>query len=274
VEGAVIPEEAAQALADLADILEDLHLEWVLLGGITRDICFPGSKNPRKTRDLDTAVVLSDWEHLEHLFEETKSLFEVYRKELFLRHRVTRVKIDIVPTGGVEDTPGELQIPGSERVLNTVGLREAIATARSTEVAPGLWVPVVRPVAFAVLKVFSYLDREAPRDLRDLGHALATEIEDRLVILDDPVALEALDADLEWETASAYLLGRSAHGVFEKETLDHINQAIERLLKVPEHLIVALVSGEHLSPDEKPERARDLLRAFRLGMTGKSVQQA
>ena len=97
--------------------------------------------------------------------------FEVNRTELRLRHVQTGVKIDVVPCGAIERPPGSLPLRRTTRVLNTTGLSEAFSTARVEDVS-GLSLLVPRPEAFVLLKLLSFLDRRAPRDLRDTGYVL------------------------------------------------------------------------------------------------------
>ena len=115
------------ALAALLQVAQAQNRRLLLVGAFARTLCLPESvRGPaRKTRDAE---------------------------------------IDVVPCGDIERPPGSLPLRRTTRILNTTGLSEAFATARVEDVG-GLSLLVPRPEAFVLLKLLSFLDRRAPRDL-------------------------------------------------------------------------------------------------------------
>jgi predicted nucleotidyltransferase len=162
------------ALAALLQIASTQNHRLLLVGAFARTLCLPSSvRGPaRKTRDADVAVRMMDWSAFDALLSACEPAFSIDRSELRLRHVLTGVRIDVVPCGAIEQPPGSLPLRRTTRVLNTTGLTEAFSTARS-ELIGGQSLLVPRPEAFVLLKLLSFLDRRAPRDLRDAGYVLA-----------------------------------------------------------------------------------------------------
>lgn len=86
-------------------------------------------------------------------------------------HRGMALKVDVVPCGPLEVSPGSLALRGSVRRLTSIGLSKCFAIARP--LMPSLTEGLV-PLAdgYVVLKLFAYGDRRARHPLRDLGHVL------------------------------------------------------------------------------------------------------
>ena len=159
---------------------------------------------PRRTDDLDISVSVS----LDQLAADLPRLegWTVNPRHEHEWRSPVGIKVDILPAGPALLAAGVLIWPGTGARMNLTGLRLALERGVMFEVEPGLSVPVAPVAVIAVLKMISYLDRpdERGRDLHDLAHIL-----EKYVPPDDErrFATEVIDAGVQYEHASAFLLG-------------------------------------------------------------------
>lgn len=128
--------EAADVLAAVQRFAQDAGCEIVLIGAGAKSLVFDwryATPLPRSTTDWDLAIVVSDWRQYDafvaSLCEGPDALFEPARQEQRVMHRATGVGVDLVPFGGVARESDELTWRGTERLLSTLGLADALRTA-------------------------------------------------------------------------------------------------------------------------------------------------
>lgn len=256
------------ALADLLRIAQEQNRRLLLVGAFARTLCLPESvRGPaRKTRDADVAVQMEDWSAFDDFLSACPPTFTVDRTELRLGHAQTGVKIDVVPCGAIERPLGSLPLRRTTRILNTTGLSEAFSTAR-VEVVGGLSLLVPRPEAFVLLKLLSFLDRRAPRDLRDAGYVLHRYPADEDAVWEDAMIMAGFaDESLAWEDLGVWQLGRALTETFQPSTVAVFLAALERLTLEPDATRALLVQEDgidRLEPDARlltADRIFDVLR--------------
>jgi predicted nucleotidyltransferase len=238
-----IGEPFRTALVDALRIADRLGLRVMLVGAFARELSLPVSvRSPaRKTRDADLAVRIDSQDRLSEYFAACDERFTIEKGELYMRHRQSGAKVDVVPCGPVEDPPGHIRLPGSVRDLNTMGLSEAFGSARS----------------LMLLKCLSFLDRRAPHDLTDLGSVLRRFPVDEDAVWSDPVVMEDLNA---WQ------LGRSIVATFSAEVRAEFLRALNKLAAEPQPTRLLLVEG-HASTDERLEHADRQLEVLRRSLS-------
>jgi predicted nucleotidyltransferase len=259
-----IGEPFRTALVDALRIADRLGLRVMLVGAFARELSLPVSvRSPaRKTRDADLAVRIDSWDRLHEYFVACDERFTIERGELYMRHRQSGAKVDVVPCGPVEDPPGHIRLPGSVRDLNTMGLSEAFGSARSL-ILDGLSLAIPTPGAFILLKCLSFLDRRAPHDLTDLGSVLRRFPVDEDAVWADPVVMEGFgNRTLAWEDLNAWQLGRSIVATFSAEVRAEFLRALNKLAAEPQPTRLLLVEG-HASTDERLEHADRQLEVLR-----------
>jgi predicted nucleotidyltransferase len=137
------------------------------------------------------------------------------------------VKVDVLPAGP-HPAAGEIVWPGTGARMNLTGIRLALETGRQLEVEPGFRIPVAPVPVLALLKMISYLDRpaERERDLHDLAHILENHVPP-----DDErrFAPEALDAEVPFEHASAFLLGHDLAGMVNYRERRAVDEFVSRV---------------------------------------------
>jgi len=188
-----------QALRQLAELWKDTRFCLIGASALACQI-----ELPRKTGDLDLSVNVS----LDALAAALPRL-EGWKRNPGKEHEwlsPTGIKVDVLPAGPSLLEAGEIIWPGGTR-MSLVGMRLALERSVGFEAEPGLSVPLTPVEVIAVLKMVSYLDRpaERERDLHDLGHILESHVPP-----DDArrFAAKVQDAQIAYENASAYLLGR------------------------------------------------------------------
>lgn len=261
-------DEIRAALADVLDIAEEMGLRSLLVGAWARDLCLPAERRgpERQTSDVDLTVVFEDWTAVDALFESCRTRFEDHREELFLRHRPTQVKVDVVPCGGIETPTGRLVLRASTRVLNTVGLAEAFASAGSLEIGRHC-LAVPTPSAYILFKLLSFLDRRAPRDLRDLGYVVRRAPVDEERVWSDTEVLDQLaDGRLTLDDMSAWQLGRGVARQFSEATTRAFARSLVTLAGESDTVRTLLVDAP--DPDERVAAADRLLEVLTSSVGG------
>jgi predicted nucleotidyltransferase len=188
-----------QALRQLAELWNDTRFCLIGASALACQIDLP-----RQTNDLDISVSVS----LDELAARLPRL-DGWRRNPTKEHEwlsSAGIKVDVLPAAPLLLAAGEVIWPNTGARMNLTGLRLALERGMAFEVEPGLSIPVAPVAVITVLKMISYLDRPAERE-RDL-HDLAYIFEDYVSPDNERrFAPEVLDAGVEFEHASAYLLG-------------------------------------------------------------------
>jgi predicted nucleotidyltransferase len=188
---------------------------------------------PRATDDLDFGVAVSDWQSYDQL---KRKLIDQYRfsQDAKQEQRLWRenYKIDIVPYGGLESSPGEIAFPPKgDFKMTTEGFPEAFAsslriTLNDSEVRtaslPGI----------TLLKFVAYHDRgrEREKDLQDIlfiaKNYLDAGADEKLYGRD----IDLLDDDaFDYVLSGARILGRDLASIAEDRTRTIVTQELEKL---------------------------------------------
>ena len=159
----------------------------------------------RETHDLDLSIATSVERHAAVLADLPGWARDSRMEQTWMAP--DDVRIDIIPVSVESMAAGVLVWPESEFRMSLTGFGLAFAHGESTEVAAGVSVLVASLPAIVVLKMAAFLDRpaERERDLVDLAvileRAVSPDDEDRY-------ADQVFDADLSYEEAGPFVLGR------------------------------------------------------------------
>lgn len=221
---------------------------------------------PRKTGDLDVSVSAS----LDELAAAMTGLRDwkrhPSREQEWLSPR--GIKVDVLPAGPALLAAGEIVWPESGARMSLVGIRLALERAVSFEVDTGFSIRIALVPVIAVLKMISYMDRpDRERDLHDVAHIL-----DNYVPPDDErrFAPEVLDAGVDYEHASAYLLGSQLRGVLNAAEGERVDDFVARV-RDERHPSAVQARMTRLGPSSWNDDADELLAridAFVLGRCG------
>jgi predicted nucleotidyltransferase len=122
------------------------------------------------------------------------------------------VKVDLIPAGPELLAAGEVIWSRSGCRMSLLGFRLAFERAVPYEAVAGFSIAVAPLPVIALLKMSAYLDRpyDRERDLQDLGYLL-----EEYLGVDDQRRYDAkvIDAGVEYDHISAYLLGQDLSGL-------------------------------------------------------------
>jgi predicted nucleotidyltransferase len=270
-----LPDLVGVPLRAVAETFESLGLRYFLVGAIARAIILENVfSRPagRSTRDLDFGVALSNWDEFEALraaliktgnFEETSTVQQL----LYRYSPEVKIKIDLIPFGGVEEADSSIAWPPKKDVVMTVaGFEEAFESPVLVRIANDFVLPVASLPGLIILKLFAWLDRkherrDAPDILTILSEYVEAGNEERLFER-DLALFEAADFDLL--SAGALMLGKDARFVANQQT----RAKLEELLNdnaLMEQLLNQMVQAGGRSDETFAQRCESLLENFRKG---------
>lgn len=133
-------------------------------------------------------------------------------------------------------------------------------------VSPGITVPVVPLWLFAVLKVIAFLDRQFPRDLRDLVYVFEHY---------EPIGQSARRFEvlgnvdtMTVQNAGAYLLGRDVRAHASMKALDLVGRFLAQITDEYHPAVNTVLREENrLFSDERRHEVVEFFTSFRMGLT-------
>lgn len=177
---------------------------FVLVGASAINCYLP---NPRGTQDMDVTLAVA----LEDLPAGLDRL-PGWKRHPVLEHEwhgPGNVQVDLIPAGAALLARGSVAWP-SGHTMSLVGFDHVFVRKRDFDV-DGVTIAVAELEVIALLKVVAYLDRPSERehDLQDLMFIM-----DEYIAADDERRWrdELISLQLEYEVASAYLLGKDMAG--------------------------------------------------------------
>lgn len=249
----------------LANYFKQKEIPFALVGALVPALLLSAEIGGRETRDADHVVGLQSWAAWESVIAELVNLgFTRGRSEQEHRLYYRTAEIDLIPFG-ISDGPDDVLIwPKSGNQMNMTGFGDVFRYAIPTEVSQGVTVPVVPLWLFAVLKVVAYLDRQFPRDLRDLVYVLEHyEPIEQSVRRFDLVG----ENDMTYDNAGAYLLGRDVRSNASPKALELVIRFISRITDEHDKVVNTVLREEQrLFSDERRQVVFRLITNFRIGL--------
>ena len=257
-----------------------LELPVLLVGAMARIILLEnifGLRAGRATTDVDFAFALDDWGQFKTLktlllenadFEESKHV--AHRLLLRLPGAELKYKVDLIPFGGIETSPGTIAWPPDMAVMmNVAGYSDALAAAVIVEVSSGTNIAVASLPGIAILKLFAWPDRrqENTKDALDLALLLRSyhEAGNENRIYENEGALAALEAiGYDLELAGAWLLGRDAAATASPRTVADLGALLNGPTK---QRLIEDMARAMLGRTDALEYSRRLLEQFTKGFT-------
>jgi predicted nucleotidyltransferase len=218
------------ALRAVDVVVSSFKLPYIIVGATARDMVLHfgyGAPVQRATTDIDFAVQVETWENFMAVKEQLVKNGFVYTQT---EHRLispTKIPIDIVPFGGIEQGNSNIAWPLSgDRVMSVRGFREAVANAQRVMISknPEVVCPVVTPESLMFLKLISWADR--PREMRrkdanDIRYLLTSYHGIKNIredIYDDENIGEFERYDWDPEQAACSLLGKVCREIVSDDT--------------------------------------------------------
>lgn len=269
-----------EVLRAVDTVLKNDGARYFLLGATARDLLLwnvHGQTIERATRDIDLAVMVSDWASFESIRRQLEN--SGHFRSARVGHRVFYSSapdigggypVDIIPFGGVENPAGQIEWPPDKTaIMSVIGFDEALRAAVPVQITDDFSIPVVSVPSLAALKFIAWYDRDSDegkqKDAQDLALLLRTY--DRLGSLErlhgeEASILEAVGYDLC--LAGARLLGKDVGRLFSERVVSQLQRILtDAALK--DRLIGHMLRS--LRQDADPGAlAESLLQQFAEGM--------
>jgi predicted nucleotidyltransferase len=255
--------DLAKALRALRDYFAEKQIPFVLVGALVPALLLSSEVGARETRDADHVIKLTSWADWDAVIADLVKLgFTRGRGEQEHRLSYGTAEIDLIPYG-VTNGPEEVLVwRKSGNIMNMVGFSDVFRHAVSTEVVPGVMLPVIPLWLFAVLKVTAYLDRQFPRDLVDLVYVLEQYESSgrRFEIIGDVEGVT-------YDTAGAYLLGCDV-GKYASQKATALVKSFMGQVADEYHAVVNTILRQEnrLDSDTRRQAVFKLIEGFRKGL--------
>lgn len=216
----VTDEVIIQLLQILLPVLEELSVEYFMIGAFARDVelLAKGHTNPptRKTKDIDLAVLMGSQEEFQDLKNRIIKLsdFAAHEDEPYRFLFKNAYEVDFLPFGAIANEKGQVELKAKQTVvLDIPGVEEVEPWAHTVETAEGLRLRVSSLPGVILLKLFAWEDRpERQKDIQDIDYILKNfyflYLDDIFETDEDLLDLFADEQLLYSELVSARYVGR------------------------------------------------------------------
>jgi predicted nucleotidyltransferase len=226
-----LPNQVLDVLQIVKNVADEMNFPILLVGAAARDLLLLPHKigTQRATSDFDFGVAVEtreEYESLKNYLIQNHS----FRQELKMEHRIideeSKLPIDLVPFGGVENPKGKI-VWRSEFVMTTFGFEEAFETAINIKLSETLILKTVSQLGFVLLKIFAWNDRKENKDAQDLWIIVKNYLDlgnEELLYSENADLLDVEDFDLK--IAGARILGRELRRYCNTESIEMIGSII------------------------------------------------
>lgn len=219
------------------EIARSQQVPYFIAGAMARDLLLYHVFNihqSRKTRDIDTAVLVPNWEAFDLIKSAlTKSGFSETKNAHCIKHDASSLPLDIVPFGDIADEKGEIQWPPKHEItMSVAGFQEAFNTAVTVDIGDDVHLKVASWAGLTILKLIAWQERRLTSN-KDAADLLTLLLEYHR-ILDDRLYEEDIHAEeFEYDPSriGAYLLGKDVTLALSQQAGEHI-AAIQQVLQV------------------------------------------
>lgn len=271
-----ISKTTVSMLTEIVNITKKTDISFFIVGATARDIILEHQfeiKPSRATIDIDIGVIVSEWDQFKLLKDELLCLREFSptkqtQRLLYEDH----FPLDIIPFGKIAAEDGSITWPPeNETRLSIMGFEECYQHAIPVKLSskPELAIKVVSLAGLALLKLISWNDNPVRRvkDATDLFLIMKNYLDagnlDRLI----EKAIDIFEEEVDYELASARLLGRDIGDMSNPDTKAFIIKALKReAMSGQGHKIVIDVIQNDLYRDQSYERLVEYFRALLEGL--------
>ena len=195
-----------ELLRKLTDSFSKMDKEFYVIGATARDIVIQqllDSESKRRTRDLDIAIAIPDWE----TFEQVKQslIADGFEKSSDMQQRFYygEYELDIVPYGVVAKEDDKIYWPPEEEIAMSVkGFDEVLSEAITVSIDDDFKVKIASLHGLFLLKFNAWLDRntKTSKDAEDMSFIFSNYF---LANLEREIHQEVYD----WENFDDYIVG-------------------------------------------------------------------
>ena len=250
------------AVTDLARGLRSLNVSFAVVGALVPELLLHAPP-AAMTNDADVTVAVASLTEFAALKTQLAA-FGLAETSVphRLRHRSGGL-VDLLPFGESVAPGGRLELE-SDLVLNMAGFEQAVTSAVDVEVADGPVLPVVPLPLYALLKLVSFDDRKAPKDLASVFHCLRYYLDDD----DRRYLAEHAGAGVPFEYAGAYWLGADGRPFLSDPLARVVSRVLGRFAHADAEAVgtVARERGRYATDDEERRDIFECFRWYRLGL--------
>lgn len=195
-----------ELLRKLTDSFGRMDREFYVIGATARDIIVQqllDTASTRRTKDLDIAVAIPDWDAFEQIKERLVADGFKKSNDMYQRFYYGAYEVDIVPYGVVAKEDDNIYWPPEEVVAMSVkGFDEVLSEAITVSIDDEFKVKIASLHGLFLLKLNAWLDRNAKtsKDAEDMSFILSNYF---MANLDREIHQEVYD----WENFDEYIVG-------------------------------------------------------------------
>ena len=195
-----------ELLRKLTDSFGRMDREFYVIGATARDIIVQqllDTASTRRTRDLDIAIAIPDWDAFEQIKERLVADGFKKSNDMYQRFYYGAYEVDIVPYGVVAKEDDNIYWPPEEVVAMSVkGFDEVLSEAITVSIDDKFKVKIASLHGLFLLKLNAWLDRNAKtsKDAEDMSFILSNYF---MANLDREIHQEVYD----WENFDEYVVG-------------------------------------------------------------------
>ena len=216
-------------LAKLSETFECIGSEFYVIGATARDILIrilAQSPDQRRTRDLDIAIAVPDWNRYGEIQEWL--VCSGFRKSKYYRQRFYygEYEVDVVPFGAIVKDDYIIWPPDEDIAMSVKGFNEALDRPINVCIDDSFDIKVVSLQGLFVLKLNAWLDRnlQSNKDAEDLwciidNYYYANE---HRGIYPEVYDIENFDLSV----AGAYWLAKDLCQILAKDTINYFRNVI------------------------------------------------
>ncbi len=268
-----------EALRDIDTVCKRHSIPFFVVGATARDIIFNALftiKTSRASLDIDFGIRVQRWDDFEIVITDLTQTGKYQRDpNQSQRLRSSHTIIDIVPFGDIEVPKGAIAWPPqNDFIMSTVGFNEALVHSIDVVVSnsPEVLIKVSSIPGLAIMKLIAWNDKY-PNRKKDAGDFLF--MLNKYINAGNEMRLYDSDSDLssdqlEYDLASARILGRDAGKICSEEAFRLINRILEREFETDSQFkLVGDMTGDRMYDDALPSKNLDLLKQFHIGLKEK-----
>jgi predicted nucleotidyltransferase len=248
-----------ELLHTLSKYFEEKNLKFYVIGATARDILiryFSRSQSLRRTRDLDIAIAIPDWDRFEEITREISSMPDFvksqHQKQRFFYKDV--YELDIVPFSKVAKEDGYIYWPPDEEIgMSVKGFSYVLKDAVTFSIDSEFEISVASLPALFILKFEAWIDRNisTSKDAEDICNLISNyydAFEERNLNANYHQEIYEMD-DFDTFVAGAIWLGHDLCVILSAQLIEYYQTILSKELSDAEEnkLVHQMMVGSSIS---------------------------
>lgn len=271
-----LPPITEDIIREIANAAVRQGIPFFIVGAFARDLILQFAYNiqtHRATNDIDFGIRVERWEQLEGLISALIGSGN-FRKDSRQKQRLIykeSVPVDIVPFGQIEDASGSISWPPDYEIeMSALGFNEAYTDSITVLVANDVEVAVSSLAGLCLMKLVSWKERRANKDVSDLALIMTKYLEagnEAKVYEDGSPHTDLLDDDqFDYGLTSARLLGRDIKPLLTERAKRVVMEILDRETNTSGECILASIISGYQSLSGDLNKALEMLKKLKQGI--------